>query len=96
MWRHVLTEFLELDDDDPIATSLANNGITSFNDLLNLSVNAINALTYIEDEPFPLGVICNIKAIISLFNDWSYNLGDLIDLRTVTEHESFHLPASIL
>ena len=63
-------EFLEVDDDDPIAKSLVNNGITSFNDLLNLSSNAIITLTYIEDEPFPLGVICNIKAIILLFNDW--------------------------
>ena len=89
MWRHVLTEFLELDDDDAIAKSLANNGITSFNYLLNLSLEAIDALIYIDDEPFPVGILGRLNVLISLFNDWSYNYEAHIDLRTVTEDDMY-------
>ena len=81
VWIHVLKSLLDVpDDDNPIALSLVNqNGICSFNNLLVLSSNEIDALSSI-----PFGIIGRIRVLISLYNDWTCTLGAPIDMRTVT------------
>ena len=88
VWMHVLKELLDVpDDDDPIAVSLVHNGISSFHDFLVLTTREIDAFNY-PGRPFPIGMIGRIKAIISLFNDWTVTSGAIIDLRTVS-YEDF-------
>jgi len=84
VWIHVLKELLDVpDDDNPIAASLVNqNGITSFNNLLVLSLNEIDTLSSI-----PVGLKGRIRSIISLYNDWTCMFGSPIDMRTVTDED---------
>ena len=80
VWIHVLKSLLDVpDDDNPIALSLVNqNSIRSFNNLLVLSSNEIDALSSIT-----IGIIGRIRVVISLYNDWTCTLGAPIDMRTV-------------
>jgi hypothetical protein len=82
VWIHILKELLDVpDDDNPIALSLVNqNGITSFNNLLVLSLNEIDTLSSI-----PVGLKGRIRSIISLYNDWTCMFGSPIDMQTVTD-----------
>jgi hypothetical protein len=89
VWTHVLKVLLDVpDDDNPVALSLVHNGITSFSDLLVFSPHEIKAFTYIaHDRPFPPGKIGRIRAIISLYNDWTSIFGATIDMRTVSRED---------
>jgi hypothetical protein len=87
VWIHVLKSLLDVpDDDDPNAVSLDAFGITSFNDFLDLS--SLDVFIPFLDRSFSIDKASRIKSIISLFNDWSYNFGAIIDMRTVS-YEDF-------
>ena len=91
IWIHVLKSLLDVpDDNDPTGTavSLANIGIASFKDLVDLSASCHDGFIGFLDRSLSVDMAVQIKAIISLFNDWTYTCGAIIDMRTVS-YEDF-------
>src|SRR6478735_10310833 len=67
-FQHVITVVMDLPADHPLVLSITQDGIKEIMDLLSLSPNIIDALTYIDDQGATVDVPKYAKGILHAFN----------------------------
>jgi hypothetical protein len=99
---YAMTVLLQVEREDALVLSITRLGYVEFADLLAMTIEDIDDMTYIDTLdptnlvpiPVPRGYTQRVKILISMYLKWSYMRGTDIDLETVTLEDFYRYRTS--
>jgi hypothetical protein len=100
--EYAMGVLLQAEREDALVLSIDRLGYVEFADLLAMTVEDIDGMTYIDPidptnrvpTPVPRGYTQRVKILVSMYLKWSYIRGTDIDLETVTLEDFYRYRTS--